>query len=134
MALGVDLQTAASVGNDQFGLWLRDAFAARAKNWPVEPVSTTLSVGITHPNGERTFFTTRGHLPLLSFAQVQAMLDVERLHGGIALLCGSFLTDSLRDDYDAVFDWADANGIDVALDTGWPLDGWSEKNRTAAAR
>ena len=133
-ALGVDFQIAASVGNDQFGLWLRDAFAEQAKDWPVEPASTTLSVGITHPNGERTFFTTRGHLPLLSFAQVQTMLDVERLRGGYALLCGSFLTDSLRDNYDDFFDWADAKGIHVALDTGWPLDGWTEKNRAAATR
>lgn len=133
MALGVDFQIAASVGNDQFGPWLRNAFAGNAGNWPVEPSSTTLSVGITHPNGERTFFTTRGHLPLLSFAQVQTMLDTRRLRGGYALLCGTFLTDSLRDDYDSFFDWADANGIDVALDTGWPRDGWSEQNRIAAA-
>lgn len=132
-ALGVEFQIAASVGNDQFGLWLRDAFAGQSAHWPVEPCSTTLSVGITHPNGERTFFTTRGHLPLLSLAQVQAMLDKKRLHRGYALLCGTFLTDSLRDDYEAFFDWADANGIDVALDTGWPLDGWTERNRTAAA-
>ena len=130
--LGIDYQIAANVGDDQFGLWLRDAFAERSRAWPTEKVGTTLSVGITHPNDERTFFTTRGHLPLFSFSQVKAMLDIESLKGGCALLCGSFLTDQLRNEYDAFFDWADAHGIDVALDTGWPLDGWTESNRRAA--
>lgn len=128
-SLGVDYAIAANVGNDQFGLWLKEAFGVRAREWPVEGVGTTLSVGITHPDGERTFFTTRGHLPLLSFDEVRTMLDGERLRGGFALLAGSFLTDALTLAYDAFFDWADAHGIAVALDTGWPLDGWTEANK-----
>ncbi|NRP73065.1 putative sugar kinase YdjH [Ensifer psoraleae] len=128
-SLGVDYAIAANVGNDQFGIWLREAFGARSKGWPVEAVGTTLSVGITHPDGERTFFTTRGHLPLFSFDEVRAMLDGERLRGGYALLAGSFLTDALTLAYDDFFDWADAHDIAVALDTGWPLDGWTEANK-----
>jgi hypothetical protein len=31
-------------------------------------------------------------------------------------------------DYDAFFDWAEKHRITVALDTGWPLEGWTEKN------
>ncbi len=45
------------------------------------------------------------------------------------MLSGSFLTDALTLAYDALFDWADAHEIAVALDTGWPLDGWTETNR-----
>ncbi|WKL29704.1 PfkB family carbohydrate kinase (plasmid) [Sinorhizobium meliloti] len=127
--LGVDYVIAANVGNDQFGTWLKEAFGERSRNWPVEAVGTTLSVGITHPDGERTFFTTRGHLPLFSFPEVHSMLDGNRLRGGYALLSGSFLTDALTLAYDALFDWADAYEIAVALDTGWPLDGWTETNR-----
>lgn len=130
-SLGVDYAIAANIGNDQFGTWLKDAFAERASGWPVENVGTTLSVGITHPDGERTFFTTRGHLPLFSFDEVRGMLDGERLRGGLALLAGSFLTDALTAAYDDVFDWAEAHDIAVALDTGWPLDGWTDTNCAA---
>ncbi|OWW04719.1 carbohydrate kinase [Rhizobium sp. R72] len=132
--LGVPFEIAANVGNDQFGRWLSEAFAERAANWPVRPEQTTLSVGITHPDGERTFFTTRGHLPRFSLGDVLAALDGTKLSGGYALLCGSFLTDDLTREYDAFFDWADRQEISVALDTGWPLDGWTTKNCDATRR
>ncbi|MBB6303931.1 PfkB family carbohydrate kinase [Rhizobium leucaenae] len=129
--MGVDFEIAASVGSDEFGHWLAQAFGERAVKWPVHPERTTLSVGITHPDGERTFFTTRGHLPRLSLADVFAVLDGSTLSGGYALLCGPFLTDDLTRDYGALFDWADEHGITLALDTGWPLDGWTDENCAA---
>ncbi|MGO7998248.1 hypothetical protein ACC734_38680, partial [Rhizobium ruizarguesonis] len=55
-------------------------------------------LGITHPDGERTFFTTKGQLPRFSLADVFAVIEGERLQGGYALLCGSFLTDDLTAD------------------------------------
>lgn len=127
-ALGIDFEIAANVGDDQFGRWLREAFGVRADKWPVRPESTTLSVGMTHPDGERTFFTTRGHLPRFSLADVFSVLDGKRLAGGYALLCGSFLTDDLTRDYEAFFDWANGHDIAVALDTGWPMEGWTPAN------
>lgn len=130
-ALGVDFSIAANVGNDQYGNWLKAAFGHRADDWPVRPERTTLSVGITHPDGERTFFTTRGHLPRFCVDDVFATVDGSSLTGGYALLCGSFLTDDLTAAYDKVFDWADLHQITIALDTGWPLDDWTEKNRAA---
>lgn len=130
-ALGVDFDIAANTGTDEFGRWLRESFGSRAEKWPIRPEGTTLSVGITHPDGERTFFTTRGHLPRLSLTDVLAALDGSRLSGGYALLCGSFLTDDLTGDYPALFDWADSHGVTLALDTGWPLDGWTAANRHA---
>ncbi len=128
-ALGVDFDISANTGTDEFGRWLRESFGCRAEKWPIRPEGTTLSVGITHPDGERTFFTTRGHLPRFSLADVFAALDGSRLSGGYALLCGSFLTDDLTGDYPGLFDWADSHGIALALDTGWPLDGWTGANR-----
>ncbi len=132
--LGVDYEIAANVGSDQFGRWLSEAFGVRSSKWPVRPEGTTLSVGITHPDGERTFFTTRGHLPRFNLDDVLTVLDGEKLAGGYALLCGAFLTEDLARDYDALFDWADKHGITVALDTGWPLDGWTETNCDATRR
>jgi len=131
VALGVDFDIAANTGTDEFGRWLRESFGSRAEKWPIRPEGTTLSVGITHPDGERTFFTTRGHLPRFSLDCMFAALEGARLSGGYALLCGSFLTDDLTRDYPALFDWADSHCITVALDTGWPLDGWTEANRQA---
>lgn len=130
--LAVPYEIAANVGDDQFGRWLSSAFGERAARWRVRPERTTLSVGITHPDGERTFFTTRGHLPRLGLDDVFANLDGERLRGGYVLLSAAFLTDDLTRDYDALFDWADAHQITLALDTGWPLEGWTEANCTAA--
>ncbi|QSY93692.1 carbohydrate kinase family protein [Rhizobium bangladeshense] len=130
-ALGIEFEIAANIGSDQFGRWLAEAFGRRSEKWPVRPEQTTLSVGITHPDGERTFFTTRGHLPRFSLADVFAVVDGARLRGGYALLCGGFLTDDLTRQYDAFFDWAESHDITVALDTGWPLDGWTEQNCAA---
>ncbi len=122
-ALGVDYAIAANVGNDQFGRWLAETFGSHGAAWPVSAENTTLSVGITHPDGERTFFTTRGHLPRFSLADVLAVLDGEKLRGGYALLTAAFLTDDLTRDYEALFDWADGHQITVALDTVGRLDG-----------
>lgn len=130
-ALGVDFEIAANIGSDQFGRWLAEAFGRRSEKWPVRPERTTLSVGITHPDGERTFFTTKGHLPRFSLEDVFAVIDGGKLKGGYALLCGSFLTDDLTQEYDAFFDWAERHDISVALDTGWPLDGWTDENCAA---
>jgi sugar/nucleoside kinase (ribokinase family) len=130
-ALGMDYAIAANVGDDQFGRWLSAAFGVHGAALPVSPQKTTLSVGITHPDGERTFFTTRGHLPRLALADVLGVLDGAALNGGYALLTGAFLTDDLTGDYPALFDWCVAHGVSVALDTGWPLDGWTEANCAA---
>ncbi|MBX5160217.1 carbohydrate kinase family protein [Rhizobium sp. NZLR8] len=130
-ALGVEFEIAANIGSDQFGRWLSEAFGHRSEKWPIRPEKTTLSVGIIHPDGERTFFTTKGHLPRFSLADVFAVLDAARLSSGYALLCGSFLTDDLTEQYDPFFDWADSHDVTVALDTGWPLDGWTQRNCAA---
>ena len=47
------------------------------------------------------------------------------------LLCGSFLTDRLTAEYDRLFATAEARNVAVALDTGWPLDGWTEPRAAA---
>ncbi|WP_102957720.1 carbohydrate kinase family protein [Mangrovicella endophytica] len=131
-ALGVPHEIFATVGSDAFGRWLIEGFGDRSRRWIVEDAATTVSVGITHPSGERTFFTSRGHLPDFSFASAKRMLEAVDLSGGILLICGSFLTGHLTEDYPRLFDWADAKGVDVALDTGWPLMGWTDAVRAQA--
>ncbi|MBE0412773.1 carbohydrate kinase family protein [Yoonia sp.] len=124
-ALGHAFQIAANTGRDTFGDWLRDGFAPQSDGWPVSEAATTISVGLTHPDSERTFFTTRGHVAELTWPEVRAMIDWPRLSGGGLLVCGSFITDDLAGDYDALFAHARSHGARIALDTGWPAQGWT---------
>jgi sugar/nucleoside kinase (ribokinase family) len=126
-ALGVRFQSAASVGNDQFGRFLQDAFAGIGGRWPVTDTPTTVSLGLTHPDGERTFFCTTGHLPQMTVDEALSCIDAEQLRGGLMLLCGSFVMPGLADGYDALFSWAAERAVDIALDTGWPPAGWDEE-------
>ncbi len=125
-ARGIPHQVGANTGDDIFGEWLRAQFQRTSERWPVEAGRSTISLGITHPDGERTFLTTHGHLPALDWPKVQRMLDWSSLSGGTLLLCGSFITKALAAQYDALFDKARAHDVTVALDTGWPPAGWGE--------
>ena len=48
------------VGSDDLGSWLRDQLRGLGASLDVCDAPTTLSVGLIHTWGERTFFTTRG--------------------------------------------------------------------------
>jgi len=128
-ALGVPYQIAGNTGRDQFGDWLRQSFPGHCDRWPVEDTATTFSVGVTHPDGERTFFTIPGHMPLLGLGTVQQSLRIDDLRGGVALICGCYLTDRLVVDYPALFDWLKQHEVEIALDTGWPPSGWTRDIR-----
>lgn len=131
-ALGVPFALAASIGSDRFGAWLAEEFGDQSDRWRVHAENTTISVGITHPDGERTFFTTLGHLPHYGAADVLATLDGEIHRDGYALFAGPFLMPRLANEYDQLYDWADRFGIRVALDTGWPPAGWTPEVIAAA--
>jgi sugar/nucleoside kinase (ribokinase family) len=124
-ALDVPFQVAANTGNDMFGDWLRTIFRAHSGAWPRESCATTFSVGIAHPDSERTFLTTHGHIEKLSLEEVKRALDFNALDGGIALLVGGFLMDRLSTDYPGLFELLEKHRIEVALDTGWPITGWT---------
>lgn len=130
VGLDVPFIIASNVGSDPMGAWLKDAFAPHSQGWTLSRESTTLSVGLIHPGDERTFFTTRGHLADLTWADVADQLA--GMQGGILLLCGCFLMDGLTRDYPAIFDWAARHDVDIALDPGWPVGGWSPAIRTLA--
>ncbi len=131
-ALGADFQAAGNLGNDRFGAYLKDEFGDAAARWPVAPVATTYSVGLSHPDGERTFITTRGHLADFSGDDVLTCLDATALTGGILLMCGVFLLPGIERDFQMLAAWADEHDIDIALDTGWPPRGWSAATRAEA--
>jgi sugar/nucleoside kinase (ribokinase family) len=99
-----------------------------------EAAPTTVSVGITHPNGERTFLTNPGHIGLLAPDFVSEALARFVEPGAPVLFCGAFLTTLLTDAYEEVFAVIRKKGGTVAVDTGWPPSGWNSPSRADLRR
>ncbi|OQP86579.1 hypothetical protein BTR14_08975 [Rhizobium rhizosphaerae] len=114
-----------SVGTDVFGAMIEAAFAADARRLARSTARTTLTVGITHPGSERTFFTTRGHLPQFSAGEALSLLDGVDLEGGTVLLAGAFQTERLLAGYDELIAALTARGARIAVDPGWPTEGYT---------
>ena len=127
-ALGVPHRLLASVGDDIFGRWLQSGFGRDAL-WRVAPCGTTVSAGIVDPSGERTFITSQGHLSVFSLDDALKMLPARAAPGDVLHLQGCFLSPPLLRDYEAWLDAAVNRGFSLALDTGWPPDGWSAELR-----
>ncbi len=125
-ALGVPHHIVCNVGNDMFGAWLIETFGEVARTWPQVATPTALSVGVEHPGGERSFLTTAGNLAVQTPESMLAMLPEEATAGDIALLTGSFLYLDLIEVFEAMLATVSARGFAVALDTGWPSDGWTD--------
>jgi sugar/nucleoside kinase (ribokinase family) len=133
-ALGVPYRLVCNIGDDLFGRWLRQAFGSAGRGWPVAPGPTTVSVGVSHPNGERTFLTSQGHLAVMTLKDALARLPARARRGDIALLLGAFLSPRLLESYEALIDLLVQRGFEIALDTGWPSEGWSRAITRRAAR
>jgi sugar/nucleoside kinase (ribokinase family) len=127
--LGARSQLVSAIGKDDFGSWL----AAQLRDLDVSlhtcDSPTTVTVGLLHANGERTFFTTRGHLEEFAPGHVRARLRPAPHAGAIALFSGPFLTPALRREYPQLMSELRALGYEIALDTGWPVQGWSAQLR-----
>ena len=131
-AMGAPYRIVASIGSDMFGRWLAEAFGPAARRWPAARGATTASVGITYPNGERTFFTTPGHLDELGFADICRQLPKRVRAGEVALLLGGFLSPPLLKRYEALLAHLRTIGFAIALDPSWPPQGWTRMRRRVA--
>ena len=128
-AMGARCRLICNRGDDIFGRWLAEAFGAAARDWPVSTSPTTVSVCLAHPNGERTFLTSEGHLSAMGAADAIALLPKRASKGDVALLCGGFVSPRLIEGYEALLAALGDRGFEIALDTGWPSGGWSKKQR-----
>ena len=115
-----------AVGNDHFGQWLAEQFTGIETRLEICDIETTVSVGLMHTCGERNFFTTHGHLQRLSAEHVLAHLQPTAAPA-IALFTAPFLLTDLRPRYAALMAEAGRRGYRVALDTGWPPEGWNRE-------
>lgn len=126
--LGAPARLVSAVGDDDFGRWLGAQFAGVDARLAVCEVASTVSVGLMHRCSERNFFTTEGHLAAFTLEQVLERLPAAAA-GSIALLTGVFLLPRLRPQYPQLLAELRARGYQLALDTGWPSEGWTEAVR-----
>jgi len=131
--LGGEAELLSVVGNDETGAWLSREFRALGISLGVCDAPTTLTVGLIHASGDRTFFTTRGHLEKLSYELLQPLLTRARDPRAIALVSGPFLSPALQASYPRLLRELAALGYRLALDTNWPPQGWSTALRAEIA-
>jgi sugar/nucleoside kinase (ribokinase family) len=131
--LGGQSQLLSVVGNDEPGAWLRGELRPLGATLAVCDAPTTLSVGLIHSCGERSFFTTRGHLEAFSYEILRPLIPPAPDARSIALLSGVFLTPALRAAYPLLIRELHSLGYRVALDTNWPPQGWSPALREEVA-
>jgi sugar/nucleoside kinase (ribokinase family) len=131
--LGGHAQLLSVVGNDEPGAWLGGQLEPLGATLAVCDAPTTLTVGLIHSCGERTFFTTRGHLEALTYESLRPRIPPAASPNSIALLSGVFLTPALRQSYPRLIRDLQALGYRVALDTNWPPQDWSAALRAEVA-
>ncbi|SER45448.1 Sugar or nucleoside kinase, ribokinase family [Faunimonas pinastri] len=129
-AFGAPHLLVSSRGDDALGGWLAGEFYAATSRWAVSPRATTVSVGIVHASGERTFFTTPGHLLDFNLDEIRPLIPTSPAKGSVALLSGVFLSPAIFPAYAGFIGALKALGYAVAIDTGWPDEGWTEAMRT----
>ncbi len=122
-ALGTPFRLHARIGDDAFGDVVRHEMGPAGRQLERVHAHTGTSVGVTHPHGERTFFTELGHLAELDLAGVAA--ELERSEPGWALVCGYFLLPALRHGggRDLMRRTREA-GHRLLFDGGWPSEGF----------
>lgn len=116
-----------TVGDDSMGRWLEQQLSGVMTLTRV-PASTALTVGLNHPDGQRTFVSHLGHLEQLPLQHIEQALEGAR-SGDILLLCGYFLLPQLRELAPALLSEAQRRGVVTTLDTGWPTGGWTPEVR-----
>ena len=128
-ALGAQHRMIVNVGNDLFGEWLLKQYPGLDDDWIVDAVDTALTVGITHPDGERTFFSTPGHVAQFQPLELQNKLAGMDLKNVIVLFVGTSLMPTIRPALKEIFQFVHSKGGRVALDTAWPTAGWTDSTR-----
>lgn len=128
-ALGVPARYAANVGDDPLGIWLHGELEQHGCTLTVTPGPTAVTVGLSHPDAERTFISHLGHLS--TFDIRTATQQVQTLGSGdMLLVCGYFLLPALREHGLTLCRQARERGVSVLLDTGWPTEGWNDAVRS----
>lgn len=127
--MGVPAQLVWDVGDDPMGEWLRQALASLDGEPRTLAAPTSVTVALTHPDGERTFVSHLGHLALSTPDALAAAIEAAS-PSDLLLVGGLFLLPSWRPTLPALLARARARGLRTALDTGWPDEGWTPTVRS----
>jgi len=126
--LGVEARLVWDVGDDMLGRWLTERMAEAGDAPRVLDATTSLTVALNHPDGERTFVSHLGHLAESEPDALAAAIEAAHA-GDLLLVGGSFLLPRWRPALPALFERARQRGVRTVLDTGWPTEGWSPSVR-----
>lgn len=124
-ALGTRHAAVSTAGNDLAGAWLRNQLPAGQVSWLPHAGPTSVTVAVSHSDGERTFLTQLGHLAALSWTDLRPHVPASCF----ALLAGAFLTPLLRGQYPEMLAHFRRAGVQTALDMGWPDGGYTPQLR-----
>ncbi len=133
-AMQVRHRAVANQGNDGLSAWLASHFPHSAAHWTRYHCETSLTVGVTHSDHERSFLSNLGHIVKLSAQDVLDQLPEKATDGDIVLLCGTFLCLHLYEEYPALLAELQQRGFITAVDTGWPPQGWTDEVRQQVTR
>lgn len=132
-SLGASCRLVARHGDDPLGKWLAAQFTGiNTALAPIPDTATSLSVGVIDTSGERTFFTTRGHLEQCEWQHLRGHVDSAPPSRAIAILTGTFLLPRVREVYKTALEQLRSYGYTIAIDTGWPSGGWTPELREQA--
>jgi len=128
-AMQIRHRAVANQGDDGLSTWLASHFPHSAAHWTRYHCETSLTVGVTHSDHERSFLSNLGHIVRLTAEDVLNQLPLRASEGDIVLLCGTFLCLHLYDEYPMLLSELQQRGYTTAVDTGWPTQGWTDEVR-----
>ena len=118
-----------NIGNDIFGQWLADAFGETAYGWQRVRARRRSRSASSIPAANARSSPPPATSPSRPSPTSSACCRPGPVPGDIALLTGAFLYPALLDSFDRILDIIAKRGFAVALDTGWPPDGWDSATR-----
>ncbi|POF27997.1 carbohydrate kinase family protein [Roseibium marinum] len=132
--LGVSSGLVSATGNDPHGEMLRARFRGPLDRVRTLDAPTGISVGVLFDHAERSFLSFNGHLDAFQVSDVTSALGAWPLNGAIVLISGAFAMPGLLQAHDDLTAFLTARGAEIAIDPGWPGDGWSVSARDMCLR
>ncbi|MBO6637572.1 MAG: carbohydrate kinase family protein [Roseitalea sp.] len=130
--LGAKSGLVSARGSDFAGQAIAHAFEGPLDHVAQRPGATGFTVGLLHPESERTFLSSLGHLGDLDAGFFRTALDGMPLDGALVLVSGGFAMPAVMDGHRALQDWLRQRGAEIAIDPGWPDGGWTPSERDMA--
>ena len=116
--LGQDSGLVSACGQDPVGDLIVRQFSSKLDRIAQVPETTSMSVGILQIGGERSFFSTNGHLDRLDAPFFRRSLEGWPLEGALALVSGGFALPALAAGHVGLLRWLKDRGAEVAIDPG----------------